>query len=182
MGKLSNLKGILPYRPMDPNAPAHAPGGQLSEQEIEALNQTSDAIRWELLNDMFTVPPTSMAVTIDRFARIRELKRLLEIAEKAINGAQLSLAKDIKDKMEEWGLPSISTDNYTAYTAQAVYPTVEDHDKLNNWLDKTGLGAYRRIHPGSLKSIVMDHLENGKGPVPGVKVFFEEKARVRKRK
>ena len=178
----SHLKGILPPKPLVVDDKQHLiPGGVLGEHDIKSIQALARALKDAAAGEAFKeVPPTADGL-INRYVSVRNLKAAVSAIEKILTKSQQSLKADLLNKLEEWGMESIGNDGFTVSATGTPYSSVEDHDKLNAWLDNNGKSDLRKIGPGPLAELVKDHLDNGKGTIPGVRVYFDEKVSVRKK-
>lgn len=181
--KWEHLKGILPPRPLEVDGPdvRLQAGGLLDRADRDALLVVGQALVDAATYTTFTVAPKSADELINRFVTVRNLKSAIAAAEKIIGKSKSSLNRDLLNKLEEWGMASFGNDGFTVSSSGKPFPTVDNHDKLNKWLDENDCGHMRKIGKGDLNGLVVDHLENGKGTIPGVKVYFDETVSVRKK-
>ena len=177
-GKWDKYKGLLPNveKPKD-----LLPGGLLTDKDIDALNNIAVELDESMSAGIFVYAPATVSDTIDRYARIRNLKSLLALAEKLCNKSLQSLNIDLLNKIEEWGMSSISNEQYTCSSESGIFPSVENKEELAKFLKDSNMDELRTVPSSTLAALARTHLAEGLGPIPGVKAFFGEKVQVRKK-
>lgn len=173
------MKGLLPTR-QHPGS-SLAPGGTLDRDEINTLREITSQLMTFMVNKGIETKPKSLSDTINKFAKVRDLKRAIRQAEKLLNVSLDSLNRDLLNKMEEMQMQSVSNDKYTCSAEGGIYPNVVMKKELDDWLKENDMDELRSIHSRTLIGIAKDHMENGKGKIPGVEVFFGEEVRIRKK-
>ena len=178
--KVRGLRGLLPNKPPPKPEEMSAEGGRLWEADRQKMIELVESLNDAAHSFLGEEEPT-LAGRIARFAKVRELKYAAGKVEKILGMSQQRLEVDLKAALEQWQMSSVSGDAHTAYLEVGVWCSVEDADALRNWLNSTNQGELLSLHSGTLRSLAEAHLTEGKGPIPGVKVYFHEKARVRKK-
>lgn len=186
MGKWDKMRGLLPDREKESGSRSEA-NGRLNDFDYKALDSGIKSLVDLLASDTMrglagaTCLKLNLQETIDKFAMIRNLKSVVRLIEKILNKSMATLNDELIEHLNNIGMSSVATDNYTCFLESSIYPGVEDPDALREWLTKTGHGELLSIHSGKLRTLAATHLTEGKGQIPGVKVWFDETARVRKK-
>lgn len=93
---------------------------------------------------------------IERLLSIRDQKKQLGVAEKALNEEQESLEHALMDRLDAEGSKSVSSELGTAVITETELPTVDDWDALEEWIyeNKALHMLQRRVASGAFREML----------------------------
>ena len=113
------------------------------------------------------------------FAQHQARKHDLEEQISDLNIGIEAISQLIVESLEGEDISSVKLDSgATVYLSYTPYPSVEDREKVMEWIKKNKMKSLLSVNYQTMKAMVSEQLAAGKPTIPGIKVFLKSQARI----
>lgn len=114
------------------------------------------------------------------YADRKQKKDAHEVAISEINVDLEALSQLLCDAFETEGMQKVElSSGASGYLHDGIYPSVEDREKLFDWIKQHKMARLLSVNAQTLKGLVGELLQNGKPAPAGVRVFLKTQFRIR---